>query len=459
MCGSGCAAPEARHQKCSTSSAVTIVRRWMCGAEDADVRRADRGRRRKKARDICKKGSMMDRFVDGLVSVVIPAFNAEKFIMRCLASVCAQTYRELEVLVVDDGSSDGTGFLLDRIARRDGRVRVFHRENGGTSAARNFALEMACGEFLLFVDADDFMARDYVEKLVKRQCVTDADMVIGGVRYVDESGRVLKRLVPDYYMRGLHEEWTMRISAVWAHFYRRRVWEEYGVRFPVGVRGEDLPISLFFSVACRRIAVLPYAGYAYVQHEASAMQNFRGLRNYELPMEAMEAAIARALQVGTEEGPYARPYVVSGQYTVSGQYAASGAGKVAVKGSKSEAGMKSSRAEQQTSWTDNRQRPEFGEELEPRFSRAWMELFVMRIFCSFFFDLGRGAERQKLRELARKIVRIEDMYMPDVDRNPLTRVNSGVDVPLSQRVAVRLLCVLVRTRMIYVAADVISCMK
>lgn len=345
---------------------------------------------------------MMDRFVDGLVSVVIPAFNAEKFIMRCLASVCAQTYRELEVLVVDDGSSDGTEFLLDRIARRDDRVKVFHRKNGGTSAARNFALEMACGEFLLFVDADDFMARDYIEKLVKRQRVTGADMVIGGVRYVDKSGRVLKRLVPDYYKRGLHEEWTMRISAVWAHFYRRRVWEEYGVRFPVGARGEDLPIALFFSVACRRIAVLPYAGYAYVQHEASAMQNFRGLRNYELPMEAMEAAIARALQAGTEEA---------------------------------------------------------GEELEPRFSRAWMELFVMRIFCSFFFDLGRGAERQKLRELARKIVRIEDMYMPDVDRNPLTRVNSGVDVPLSQRVAVRLLCVLVRTRMIYVAADVISCMK
>lgn len=393
---------------------------------------------------------MMDRFVDGLVSVVIPAFNAEKYIEKCLASVCSQTYREVEVLVVDDGSSDGTGFLLDRIARRDGRVRVFHRKNGGTSAARNFALDQAGGEFLLFVDADDFMARDFVEKLVRRQRSTDADMVIGGVRYVDESGKVLRRLVPDYYKRGLHEEWTMRISAVWAHFYRRRVWEEYGVRFPVGVRGEDLPVALFFSVACRRIAVLPYAGYAYVQHSSSAMQNFRGLRNYELPMEAMEAAIARALQVGTEDGPYARPYVASGQYV------ASGAGKVAVKGSKSEAGMRSSRPEQQAGRSDNRQRPESGEELEPRFSRAWMELFAMRVFCSFFFDLGRGAERKKLRELARQIVHIVDTYMPNVDKNPLTWVRGGVDVPMEQRAAVRLLCVLVKTRTIYVAADVIG---
>ena len=93
----------------------------------------------------------------GLVSVIIPAYNAADVLERCVRSVLAQTYARFEVLLVDDGSRDGTPELADALAREDGRVRVVHKENGGVSSARNAGLDEARGEWLTFVDADDYL--------------------------------------------------------------------------------------------------------------------------------------------------------------------------------------------------------------------------------------------------------------------------------------------------------------
>ena len=166
----------------------------------------------------------------GLVTIIVPAFNSEKYIEKCLNSILRQTYQNLEVIVVDDGSTDGTAGIIRGIAGRDHRIRLLCEENRGTSAARNYGLEEATGEYLTFVDSDDYIARDYVERLQKRCESTEADMVICGLCYVGENGRILKRIVPDYYQRGVHEEWTFRISAACSHFYRRQIWEKYQSR-------------------------------------------------------------------------------------------------------------------------------------------------------------------------------------------------------------------------------------
>ena len=102
----------------------------------------------------------------GLATVVVPAYNVAGYVGECVSSLLAQTYADIEVVVVDDGSTDGTAAAVERAAAGDPRVRLFRRENGGVSRSRNFAMGQAEGEYLLFVDADDVVAPDYVEALV-----------------------------------------------------------------------------------------------------------------------------------------------------------------------------------------------------------------------------------------------------------------------------------------------------
>lgn len=324
-----------------------------------------------------------------LVSVIVPAYNAEQTVEKCIESLLRQSWRNIEVLAVDDGSTDRTAEIVRRLGERDGRVLLLQQKNGGTSAARNLGLSRATGEYLLFVDADDYVDSDYIERLVQRAVSTGADLVLCGLTCVDPDGRVLKRIVPDYYERGRHEEWTFRISAACSHLYRRELWERYHVRFTTGERGEDMPIALFFSAVCQKIEVLPCAGYRYVQHQDSAMGNFRGLKTWKLPLSSLEYAIVKANEVGIAD------------------------------------------------------------------DRECFELFIMRILCTCFFDLARGADREKLRELAGYCVRIVETYCPDYRRNRKMNLISCLDLPVQQKLAVSLLRFLIRTRAIYPAADIL----
>ena len=98
-----------------------------------------------------------------LITVIVPVYNILEYLPRCVRSITAQSYRNLEILLVDDGSTDGTGDLCERLAEEDGRIRVFHKENGGTSAARNLGLAHASGEYVGFVDSDDYIEPDMYE--------------------------------------------------------------------------------------------------------------------------------------------------------------------------------------------------------------------------------------------------------------------------------------------------------
>ena len=125
-----------------------------------------------------------------LITVIIPVYNIPDCLERCVASVCAQTWKNLEILLVDDGSTDGTGALCDSLAQRDGRIRVFHKPNGGSSSARNMGIENAGGEWLGFVDSDDFIEPRMYETMMK-------EALKGGYRIVqisrDEIGEDGKR--------------------------------------------------------------------------------------------------------------------------------------------------------------------------------------------------------------------------------------------------------------------------
>ncbi|MBF0714041.1 glycosyltransferase family 2 protein [Gemella sp. GH3] len=121
------------------------------------------------------------------ISVVIPVYNVEQYLRECLDSVITQTYKNLEIILVNDGSTDSSGRICNEYARKDDRIKVYHKKNGGASDSRNFGLEKVTGDLVTFIDSDDWVVNDYIEILYNEQVKTDADIVIGNYLKYDES--------------------------------------------------------------------------------------------------------------------------------------------------------------------------------------------------------------------------------------------------------------------------------
>lgn len=117
------------------------------------------------------------------VSVVVPVYNVENYIKQCIQSIVHQTYRELEIILIDDGSADNSGKYCDQESQKDNRIKVFHKENGGLSSARNKGTENACGEFIVYLDGDDYLEQNAIEKLMQAQEEFGADVVVGNYAY------------------------------------------------------------------------------------------------------------------------------------------------------------------------------------------------------------------------------------------------------------------------------------
>lgn len=129
-----------------------------------------------------------------LLTIIVPVYNILEYLPRCVYSITAQTYRNLEILLVDDGSTDGTGQLCDELAKEDDRIRVIHKENGGSSSARNLAIGQARGEYLGFVDSDDYISPDMYEKLYRGIMTYGVTVAQIGRDEIDEQGSLLPNI-------------------------------------------------------------------------------------------------------------------------------------------------------------------------------------------------------------------------------------------------------------------------
>ena len=175
------------------------------------------------------------------ISVIIPVYKVEEYLDRCVQSVLAQTHEDMEVLLVDDGSPDNCGALCDGYAKKDSRVRAIHRENGGLSAARNTGLDAASGDYILFVDGDDYIAPDMAETLLAALESTGADAAVCGVKCVDDAGNAVRELPPmeagafdpaEIYQRMTFDEWAWRYVSACNRLCRRGLFA--GLRFEEG---------------------------------------------------------------------------------------------------------------------------------------------------------------------------------------------------------------------------------
>lgn len=211
-----------------------------------------------------------------LVSIIIPVYNVERYIEQCLGSVIEQTYRNLEVIVVDDESPDNSGCIADKIAKDDDRVKVYRIKNRGAAGARNIGLENAHGDYILFVDSDDWIESNMVEKLVSAIEETDSDVAL--CEYWDEykNQSICHKFMdcsgvktPEEFTEGMLQHWEYIVT--WNKLFRNTVLE--GVRFVEGHCIDDEFFTYQPVIKSKRTVLVDECLYHYRMRKSSAMLN------------------------------------------------------------------------------------------------------------------------------------------------------------------------------------------
>lgn len=181
-----------------------------------------------------------------LVSVIVPVYRVEEYLESCVQSLLVQTYSNYEILLIDDGSPDNCGNICEEYARKNKKVKCFHKENGGLSDARNFGVKMAKGKYILFVDSDDYVSRDYISHLVyvKNKFKTDISIGASSAVYMDapynrEIKIVEKKLTSEEALNEIFYAKLFGVSA-WCKLFPKSIVEKYP--FPVGRIHEDLAV-------------------------------------------------------------------------------------------------------------------------------------------------------------------------------------------------------------------------
>jgi CDP-glycerol glycerophosphotransferase len=203
------------------------------------------------------------------ISVVVPVYNVEEYLDECLTSLLRQTARDLEVLIVDDGSTDASAAIAQRYAARDERIRIITRPNGGLGAARNTGIEEATGEYLAFLDSDDVLPPTAYELLLNSLEKTGSDFATGNVHRLTAAGTsqapflraVFARDRPRTHVKRFRELISDRI--VPNKLWRRSFWDEHGFRFPVGMLHEDIPVTIPAHFLARSVDVISQPVYYY----------------------------------------------------------------------------------------------------------------------------------------------------------------------------------------------------
>lgn len=210
------------------------------------------------------------------VSIVFPVYNKSELLPTTLPALLSQTYRDFELIAVDDGSTDGSGDFLDRLAKTDSRVKVIRQPNAGVSAARNAALDRASGDYVVFADADDTICPDWLEVLTKEAEISGADIVVSGFFSTDSNGKALDTVLPP-------EEGNITGKEFLGNFYahqsnhglpgfghgkivRRDLIEKNNIRFTPGLKlAEDLDFFVRLYDKAETVRAVRYAGYNYLQ--------------------------------------------------------------------------------------------------------------------------------------------------------------------------------------------------
>ncbi len=227
--------------------------------------------------------------VSCVISIVVPVYNVEEYLDRCVSSLVRQDYPYLEILLIDDGSTDSSSAMCDRWAERDNRITAFHKPNGGLSDARNFGLEKAGGKYVLFVDSDDYLTDRACSCLVKDAEDNSADVVTGHAVLLRNSPftELMEQGIRDhfeyhkpyagkYYLQKCLETTDLRVEA-WRSLYRREFLKRNDLKFCFGIAHEDEEFTPRMLLAAERIVLNDCAFYIYDNTRANSIMNSQKL--------------------------------------------------------------------------------------------------------------------------------------------------------------------------------------
>ena len=215
------------------------------------------------------------------ISIIVPVYNAENYLRRCIDSILEQTYTNFELLLINDGSTDGSAKILEEVKESDSRIRVVHKKNEGVSATRNLGLKLVTGDYITFIDSDDFVDKLYLEVLYKSLTENDADIASGNfASFNEERQTFLFFTTEETYFEKVYspQEWldqennprhNLFLTVIFTPFklYKRELWED--IEYPVGRVREDDAIIHKLYLRCQRISFVNSAIYFYSQHEDS----------------------------------------------------------------------------------------------------------------------------------------------------------------------------------------------
>lgn len=229
-----------------------------------------------------------------LISVIVPVYKVEPYLDKCISSTVNQTYRNLEIILVDDGSPDNCPAMCDAWAEKDSRIRVIHKTNGGLSDARNAAMAVATGELMAFVDSDDWIVPDMYEYLYQRLTEDNSDIAACGVQMVWEDKKLCRMLTragncvlnQEEAMRAIIEESWLK-QPVWYKLYKTALVRD--ILFPVEKYHEDVFWSYQAVGRAKKVSVSDHIGYYYLQRGGSIMGEGYSLKR----LDAIEGKVQR----------------------------------------------------------------------------------------------------------------------------------------------------------------------
>ena len=216
-----------------------------------------------------------------LVSVIVPAYNAQGTLRRCIDSILSQSYRNLEIILLNDGSKDDALALCRQLAETDPRIWVVDKPNSGVADTRNQGIELAQGEYIQFADSDDYLLPGCTERLVEAAEKHHAALVVTSYRMVvprKDGGFDTREysLLPtgtysqtEYLRQVIHHPSSFYFGVLWNKLYRREVLEQHSIRFPPAFYAEDQQFNLLFLEKAERFTAIEEAGYCYVQNPQS----------------------------------------------------------------------------------------------------------------------------------------------------------------------------------------------
>lgn len=218
--------------------------------------------------------------MEELVSVIIPIYNVEKYLKKSVKSVIDQTYSNLEIILVDDGSKDSCYKLCEELKKEDKRIIVIHKENGGLSDARNRGIDVAKGKYLFFLDSDDYIEKNTIKILYDTLKTDGTDMVVFDFIKIFDTGEIIQEnttinahdiIDANVLLKGIVQDKNWRYVPAWNKLYKREIWTS--LRFPKGKLHEDEFVIHKILDKCERVSIIPNKLLYYVQRSGSIMNN------------------------------------------------------------------------------------------------------------------------------------------------------------------------------------------